>query len=128
MKNSILITKYIVDLLEANTNLTNYVENKIYPIDAKQGTTFPFIVIRRTNINAEYSKDGRTKDTVGFSVIIVSDSYEDSVNIAQLVRETLELYRGEVDATKIFYITFTGITEDLYNNAFIQQMDFSAIM
>jgi len=128
MKNSILITKYIVDLLEANTQLTNYVGNKIYPIDAKQGTTFPFIVIRRTNISAEYSKDGRTKDTVGFSVIIVSDSYEDSVNIAQLVRETLELYRGEVDATKIFYITFTGITEDLYNNAFVQQMNFNAIM
>ena len=131
MKQSILITKYIIDLLEANTGLTTLVGTNIYPIDAKQGTTFPFIVVKRTNIDTQYSKDGRVSDTVGFSVIVVAESYIDSVTIAQLVRQTLELYRGVVDATNdvsIKYITFTGINEDLYNNAFIQQLNFNAIM
>lgn len=152
MKNSILISKYIIALLKTNTNLSTLVGDKIYPIDAKQGTTFPFIVVKRQNITTNYNKDGISYDNVNFSVIVVSTNYADSVSIAQEVRNTLELYRGDVeyvqpiipssntngsnravvetttDTLNIKLIHFTNISEDLYNNAFVQQLTFEAIL
>ena len=129
MKNSILISKYIITLLKQNEDLTSLVGDRIYPIDAKQGTTFPFIVVRRQNITTEYNKDGISYDTVSFSVIVVAMNYIDSVIIAQEVRKSLELYRGAIDNnTNIKLIHFTGISEDLYNNAFVQQLTFDTIL
>lgn len=125
MKQTILINKYIIQLLRESNDLTAYVADRIYPIDAKQGTVFPFIVVKRNNIIPQYCKDGNYLDIATVQVIVVAQNYIDSVNIAQLVRQALELKRGKLDADfTIRNIMLNSVSEDLYNNVFIQQLNF----
>lgn len=139
MKQSILINKLIIAILKNNTNIKAVVNaNNILPVDAIEGTTFPFIIVKRNGIECEYTKDGCIKDTVQFQVIVASPKYADSVDIAQYVRQALE-YRsftfpaGQSDSivtetTKIHNIFFTGISEDILNNTYIQLLQFEAVM
>ena len=45
---SLQVGKAIYNLLSNDANVTGRVQNKIYPLIADTGTTFPFIVYRRT--------------------------------------------------------------------------------
>ena len=47
---SLQVGKAIYNLLSNDANVTGRVQNKIYPLIADTGTTFPFIVYRRTGI------------------------------------------------------------------------------
>ena len=90
MKQSLSITKYVLKLLKANTALMDLVPYaRIYPIDAKQGTTFPFIVINRDSVLSAYSKDGCFEDTVTVTATAVTDRYDMSVSIASEIRNSL---------------------------------------
>ena len=44
---SLQVGKAIYNLLSNDANVTGRVQNKIYPLIADTGTTFPFIVYRR---------------------------------------------------------------------------------
>lgn len=121
MKQALFTTKYILELLSANSDLTDIVADKIFPLDAKQSTTFPFIVIQRDSINVEYvSKDQYVNDEANVSIYIVSQTYLQAIDIAQLVRLSLERKSTNV----INDIKFTGANEAYYNNSFVQILNF----
>ena len=92
MTNSILIGKAIYNLLKNDNTTHNYVGDKIFPLVAENETTFPFIAYSRENVNGStgYTKDGCVGDDVQFRVDIVSDSYNESCEIALAVRTCLE--------------------------------------
>jgi hypothetical protein len=121
-RQAILSTKYILDLLNDNTDLTSIVGDRIFPLDATQSTAFPFIVIQRDNIVINYlTKDQYVNDEAVVSIYVVSQSYLQAVNIAQLVRLSLERKHNDV----IEDIKFTGAQESYYNNSFVQVLNFN---
>ena len=125
MKQSLSITKYVLKLLKANTSLMALVPyERIYPIYAKQGTTFPYIVINRDSVLSAYSKDGCFEDTVTVTAIAIADKYDVSVSIASDIRNSLEDKSYKDDNIYISQITMKSANETTYNNAFIQQLTF----
>lgn len=121
MTTGISILKSIYKLLSANVELTSIVGNRMYPIIANEDTTFPFIVYQRDSVSAEYTKDWRTNDNINISINIASTTYNQSIDIAELVRTAIEGKRVD----NINTIRLTGCDEDFVENTYIQSLHFS---
>lgn len=94
---SLQVGKAIYNLLSNDANVTGRVQNKIYPLIADTGTTFPFIVYRRTGIEPSDSKDRFIyKEDTYVEVVIASDKYNESIEIADLVRMPYKVKRGTI--------------------------------
>lgn len=134
MKNSIKTTKYIMTMLKGNEELIKLVPgSKIYPIDAKLSSTMPFIIVERTSITPGYAKDGDYEDDVNILVYVVSNTYENAVDIASEVRRTLELHDyNDPDGTYISIIELTGVSENFLDisgkTAYSQELTFNVKM
>ena len=122
MVDSILIGKTIFKLLSASAELKKYVDKKIYPLIADDGVTYPFIIYYRTSIRNIVCKDGFYDDEVGFSILVVSNSYIESLEIANIVRSIFE--KNKLTDT-IYNCKVEDIDEDYNNNAYIQEIDFT---
>jgi hypothetical protein len=129
MTNSIFIGKYIYYALTESNEVNQYVGFKVFPIVAEQGTEYPFIVYRRNNIqNSENTKDGFNEDSVDFDVIVVSDKYDESIEIANAVRKVLEKKKRVYGDMLITNTLLQGISEDFVENAYVQTLNFSCIV
>ena len=94
MDNSLLIGKYIYRVLSEDEVLSDRVTSrKIFPLVANADTTYPFIVYSRTDLTVEYCKDGVVGNTVDFQIIVVSDNYVESLEVANQIRSILEMKR-----------------------------------
>lgn len=119
--NSLKVGKEIFSLLNKNESLIQIVGNKIYPIVVEKETTYPFIVYKRSNVISDYSKDYHFKDNVIMDIICVSNHYVNSVEIASLVRETLEdKQQGDIRSIKL-----ESADEDFIDDAYIQTLTFN---
>lgn len=125
MVNSILIGKTIYKLLTESDELKEYVGNKIYPLVADENVSFPFVIYYRTNIKNLTNKDGYYEDEVSFSVIVVSNKYLESLEIANIIRSIFEKRQLTED---IYNVTVEDIDEDFRENAYIQQLYFNCKM
>lgn len=116
---SLQIGKAIYHILSNDTNVVDRVQNKIYPLIADVDTTFPFIVYKRTGIAPADSKDRFIFDEDVFvDVVVASDKYNESIEIAELVRNSLEKgsYMGIKD------IQLVDADEDYFEDTFIQKL------
>ena len=127
MKNTLLLIQYVRKFLVEDENVKQYVKDKVYPLDALQGTSFPFIVLTRQSITPSNSKDGHFQEDCAIQVTIVADNYTDSVELANKVRKCLECdnYEYEDEQINITDCSFTGCSETMYNNAYIETLDFN---
>jgi hypothetical protein len=92
---SLQIGKAIYELLHSNAAVEAKVQDKVYPLVADKSTTFPFIVYKRTGVVPAYTKDRySTNEYVTVEVIIASENYNETVEIADLVRMALEGKQG----------------------------------
>lgn len=118
---SLQIGKAIYHILSNNTDVVDKVQNKIYPLIADVDTTFPFIIYKRTGIVPADSKDKFIySEDVYVNVVIASDKYNESIEIADLVRQALQ--KGSYDGIKD--IAFTDADEDYLEDTFIQNLTF----
>lgn len=124
MDNSLLIGKYIYKLLSEDEML-KALSQKIYPLVAKADTTYPFVVYARTNLYTTYCKDGIIEDTLDVQVIAVSDNYVESLEVANQIRNVLELKRYKDDYIYITDCRLSSATEEFIEDAFIQRMTFT---
>lgn len=122
MIDSILIGKKLYKILTESTELKKYVNDKIYPLVADNDVTYPFVIYYRTSIKNIINKDGVIEDAVSFTVIVVSNSYIESLEIADIIRRILEKKKLK---DNIFNCTLEDVDEDYRENAFIQQLYFS---
>ena len=124
---SIKIGKLIHATLAGDTRLTQALGDcKVYPIVAPNETTFPFCVYQRDNVTPyRLTKDGIAGDTVTFSVVIASDSYFESVDIASLAREALEKKYVENNEICMVDTYMTSIRESYEASTYVQQMQFT---
>lgn len=126
MTQSIKLTKYIRKFLLDNKELMKVVKpTSIFPIVAQANTKYPYIVMQRTGIRASYSKAGITEDNVTLEIIAISNDYSQSIDIAQLIRETIDGKRYRGDEIEIDDIEVESITEEWAENAYLQRLIFS---
>ena len=118
---SLKVGKEIYSYLKENKSLTDIVGNKIYPIIVEKDTNYPFIVYKRSNVIPDYTKDYHFKDDVIVDIICVSNHYVESVEIATLVRESLE----DKKYGDIVSIRLEGADEDFIDDAYIQTLTFN---
>ena len=121
---SLKVGKEIYSHLKENKSLTDIVGNKIYPIIVEKDTNYPFIVYKRSNVIPDYTKDYHFKDYVIVDIICVSNHYVESVEIATLVRESLE----DKKYGDIVSIRLESADEDFIDDAYIQTLTFNLII
>lgn len=124
MESSISVIKHIFRILSSDKTLNEMVGNKIFPIIAENDITFPFILVTRTSITPITFKTGVAVDKVTFQVVIEDVDYFRTVNIAERVRELLELRHSDYFKR----IEFSNCYEDFMNDAYQQKLQFSAII
>ena len=126
MDNTILVGKYLRQFMITNEELTTLIPAcKIFPLLANPDTTFPFIVYSRNNLTPIYTKDMLADNIANFTIIVVSDDYIESLEIANAVRHALEGYRYKDDIINIYPIRLQSITEETMDDAYIQRMNFT---
>lgn len=128
MIHSLKIGKLINSILRSSAELTNMTgENKVFPIVAPNETEFPFVVYQRTNVTGNrLTKDGIGEDNVMFTIYVLSNSYFESVDIADEVRKTIEKRYIANDEIYMAETYMTGTTESYESATYIQQMQFTA--
>ena len=124
MPNGLLIGKTVYKLLSENQDIKNKVGNKIFPLIANLETTFPFIVYSRNSVVPEYTKGGIVEDIINLEIICVSTSYIESIEIANLVRRTLEMVRYKDDDMIINQCRLLDVAENYQDDAYTQTLIF----
>lgn len=123
---SLQIGKAIYHILSNDTDIVDRVQNKIYPLIADVDTTFPFIVYKRTGITPATSKDRFIYDEdVYVEVVVASDSYQESIEIADLVKSALQFKKGLYNDITVKDILLTDADEDYTQDTFIQILTFN---
>ena len=121
--NSIEIGKHIVSILQDNQELTQMVQNKIFPLIAENETTFPFIIYKRSNIQPNYTKDLHSGDTVMVDITCFAIDYFQSLKIAQKVRDSFELQHKKIEGVRTIHLL--SASEDYAENAYSQNLSFN---
>lgn len=123
---SLQVGKAIYNILSNDAKIIDSVEHKIYPLIADTGTTFPFIVYRRTGIEPSDSKDRFIySENTYVEVVIASDKYNESIEIADLVKDALQGKKGNYSGINIHDIRMTNADEDYIEDTFIQNLTFN---
>ena len=76
--------KTIYSILSGNTGVTTYTQS-IYPLVIPENTVLPAIVYKRSYDN-EYSKDYYAGSTVAIELSVLSETYNQGVDIADAVK------------------------------------------
>lgn len=87
-------------------------------------TEKPFISWERMSCTPNYTKDGQIVDVVEVGMAIVSDDYEQSINIAERVRNLLEWKSYRDQNIHIPAMEIRQIQEDNVDDAYVQEILF----
>lgn len=117
MKN-FKIGQEIRNAILSSTTVKNAVDTKVFPLIANAGTTFPFIVYRRSSYSPLSDKDVLT-ESVYMEIAIISTNYEQSVSIANDVADVLIHY----ESSTIEEIKVTNISEEFISDSFVQKIN-----
>lgn len=119
--NSVIgIGAEIYALLTASEKLTAIVGEKIYPMIADEGATFPFIVYQRSGTAAAGDKDG-SEQRVTMTVTIAADNYRTSVEAAAAALDALQNRR----TARVDDVRLDSAAEAWYNDTFLQTLNFT---
>lgn len=124
MESSISINKHIFSILTSDKSLKEMVGTKIFPIVADDDVKFPYIILERTSITPNTYKGGVGYDKVTFQIKIADSDYINTINIAEKVRELLELK----NSSYFKRIEFSSCNEDFMNDTYRQTLQFIAII
>lgn len=122
--STISFAKALKTLLSSDS-IKSIVSNKVYPLIAPLNTTFPYLVFQRTS--TPYSnKDNIYQDSLNVEIICVSDNYDKSVELAELIRNELEGKRNiTIEEFKIASIKMIDSNESYANDGYLQSLTFN---
>lgn len=122
--STISFAKPLNKLLQTDT-IKAVVSNKVYPLIAPLNTSFPYIVFQRTS--TPYStKDNIYQDSLNVEIIAVTDNYDKSVELAEIIRDELEGKRNiTIEEFKIASIKLIDSNESFSNDAYLQSLTFN---
>ena len=111
------IGKYFKDLILSNEAVSEDLDDKIFPLVAVEGTTFPFLVYRRSGYRPSSNKD-LEDEIVNLEVSILSDSYEEGITVTDNVLDALIGQSSQhIDRVRIL-----GTNEDFLQDTYIQRL------
>lgn len=114
---SLFVGKYLVDRISDIL--------PVYAVIADHGAKYPFAVYRRTALLPRGSKDGGYfVDRATVQISIAADAYDQSVELANQVKERLEATRGALGKILVQRVDLVDAVEDWSNDAFIQTLTF----
>jgi len=125
--NTLLIMKYIKPILAADESLQAAMDvNKIYPLVANEGTSYPFIIYSRDSITPEYTKGlyGGWTNNLTFTIHVYSNDYEQSIIIANIVRNALEWRQIQNEDIKVNQIELISAYEQYNEDGYHQALTF----
>jgi len=89
----------------------------------EEDTKYPYAVYYRDSVSTEESKDTATGINRSVVVInVVSDKYDQSLNLAQKIVDSYDGMRGTIGGCRIQSCRVTDCGETFSNNAFIQSI------
>lgn len=108
----------IRNVILSSTAVKNAVGTKVFPLIANAGTTFPFVVYRRSSYSPQSDKDVLS-ESVYMEIAIICNNYEQSVSIANDVADALMQYESDT----IEEIKVTNISEEFISDSFVQKVN-----
>ena len=137
MDNSLLISKYIQQILEESDEIKAIIGNeshKIFPLLQPDNLTFPFIVHSRTGMIVTYTKDiefgpvGWTNQ-INYTISCVSNEYIQCLELANAVRHSVETYRWKDKDICIHPIRLLSVAEyTTDNDVFVEELQFQMMV
>ena len=122
-KSKFRIGTSIRKLLIENAAVKEFVGEQIFPLVAPQETKGDLIVYYRDEYSKDYTKMGVYNDNCKVYVVIVSEDYDRSQEIAEAVNEALECTFFQNTDNQI-QIRLSDSTEDYADNKYIQVLLF----
>jgi hypothetical protein len=119
------ISKHIYSALSASEELKKAVGDKIFPIATKNEVEFPFIVYERDSVTPRYDKSGASVTESSVNVYVLSESYTQSLDIAEDVIAALERKDAVYEEFEVIGATMLGATESFTSNTYVQQISFN---
>lgn len=119
------ISKHIYSALSASEELKKAVGDKIFPIATKNEVEFPFIVYERDSVTPRYDKSGASVTESSVNVYVLSESYTESLDIAEDVIAALERKDAVYEGFEVIGATMLGATESFTSNTYVQQISFN---
>ena len=125
MATAININRFVRDWVKSDAELLQMcpLEN-IKPLILPPNK-FPFVSYVHGEIIPQYTKDGTAYDEVDVLFAVVSDDYEQTIDIATEIRSLLENKEYHKEDVDIPLIRVKSISEDYIDNAFIQMIVFN---
>jgi len=122
---TIQIGKVINALLNADSGLSEMIGNRVFPIVSKEGTQYPFVVYRRNSVTPTYCKDGLASETASVDIVIASNTYTNSIEVADRVRAAIDKRACVFQDTTASNIEMTTAEEDFVDDTYIQTLNFN---
>ncbi len=121
MNNSLYIGGFVYNKLTT----IEQTGTRCYPLIAENSTNFPFIIYKRDSLEREsLTKDGYGSDYVNVTITVVAESYKESLDIAQQVRQLLTVNSYNYNMMKITS-NLTAAYESYEDNSYIQTLTFT---
>lgn len=105
--------------------LDSVMPKKVFPLIAPAKTDYPFIIYRRSGVTVSSNKDYSGEDTARIEVITAAVNYDESIKIAEDIREALEHKRGKVNGLIIEDIELIQADESYLSDAYVQKLTFN---
>ena len=119
-------------LLTKNLEIGTFIKEQVdpicstYPIIADKGADGNYCVYRRTGFIAKNTKDiFDYESTISMEIIVVAQTYKESIRLAQQIKDKLEGFRGIWNKTVITNIFLENTNEDWNNDFYLQRLYFT---
>ena len=122
--NGIQINKLFRKLICGNDAITALVKKSNIQPMVLAPSEFPFISFMHGEVVPNYAKDARVVDELEESIAIVSDKYEEAIEIAQLIREQFEFKQYNDEDIYIPLFEITSIREDSISHSYFVEIVF----
>lgn len=123
IKTTYLIHKTFVE--DANV-MALIPEEHVYLLVAEADTDYPYAIIRRDGISSERGNKDFVGDIVQFTVKVYSDKYDESADIADAMRFSIENHILEDELIRLQNINLISSAEAWVSDSYEQSMTFSA--
>lgn len=120
MKRS--VSEHIYKALTSSDAIVEKVGMNIYPIATKSEVKFPFIVYERENVVTRYDKSGPSSADIDESIYVLSESYSESEEIAQLVIDRLERQNAKYEDFEVIGAVVNDVPENYISQTYVQQI------